>query len=180
MKNGEIEALSTRREVKGGLATPHAEYGWFLSWLGRMDEAAVHLARAEELNPISADVAMHVSMVLNFAGRTDDWIKKARRAIEIDSSYMFGYDRLHWAYDAQGRHAEALDAARRAAQLAGPRDLRRRAFLDYAYARAGRRAEALAILNDLTELSYHAYVPPSAIAVVYVGLDDRQSALAWL
>jgi Flp pilus assembly protein TadD len=77
-------------------------------------------------------------------------------------------------------HAEALEAARHAEQLGGPRDARRRAFLAYAYARAGQRDMAIAILNELLERSRHAYVPPSSIAVMYVGLADRKSALTWL
>ena len=35
----------------------------------------------------------------------------------MGASYMFGYDRLHWAYDAKGLHDDAL-AAPKAAELA--------------------------------------------------------------
>jgi tetratricopeptide (TPR) repeat protein len=52
--------------------------------------------------------------------------------------------------------------------------------LGYTLAVAGRRTEALAMLEGLRHLSTTRYVSPYSVALVYAGLDDRDQALAWL
>src|SRR5262245_39264364 len=52
--------------------------------------------------------------------------------------------------------------------------------LGYALGVAGRRGEALAMLEGLRQLSSTRYVSPYAVALVHVGLGDRDQALAWL
>jgi tetratricopeptide (TPR) repeat protein len=48
------------------------------------------------------------------------------------------------------------------------------------YALTGRRREALEILARLEKLSHERYVNPQSFAVVYLGLGDKDQALAWL
>jgi hypothetical protein len=45
---------------------------------------------------------------------------------------------------------------------------------------AGRRTEALAILDQLEELSHQRYVPASARAWCYLGVGDLKRVLEWL
>ena len=54
-----------------------------------------------------------------------------------------------------------------------PRALSR---LGYAYAVAGRRAEAQKVLDQLNELSKQKYVPQVQVALVYAGLGDKDHA----
>jgi tetratricopeptide (TPR) repeat protein len=54
------------------------------------------------------------------------------------------------------------------------------AWLGYAYARAGKRNEALQVLHQLETLSQQKYVAAHDIAAIYAGLGDRSKAIAWL
>jgi hypothetical protein len=54
------------------------------------------------------------------------------------------------------------------------------AFRGHALARLGRTAEARDILRTLESLSRERYVPPSMIALVQLGLGERDAALASL
>src|SRR5262249_55411964 len=54
------------------------------------------------------------------------------------------------------------------------------ARLGYAYGRAGRKAEALAIARELEELSKVRYGPAFDRCLVSLGLDDKDQALFWL
>jgi hypothetical protein len=45
---------------------------------------------------------------------------------------------------------------------------------------AGRRAEALKVLDQLSELSKQKYVRPVFMARIYVGLGDKDKAFEWL
>lgn len=156
------------------------DLGFLLSWLGRFDEALLHARRAQELDPYSPQASVRTALILSFARREDEAIAEARHAVSLDSNYMFAYDRLHWAYFGKGDHSRALVAAQHAARLSGPQDPRRKAFLAHAYAMAGEPDQARVILKELLELRSESYVPPTAIAMVYAGLGDKDNAFIWL
>ncbi len=155
----------------------HADYAWFLATLSRFDEALSHARRSELLAPRSPQAIQRTAMILSLAGRQNAAVEKAQQAIAADSTFMFAWDRLHWAYYSLNRPAEALRAAQRASELAGPADARRQGFLAHAYAHAGDTVKALAVLNELVALHRRVYVPPSAIAAVLVGLGDLDGAI---
>jgi hypothetical protein len=52
--------------------------------------------------------------------------------------------------------------------------------LGYELARAGRRAEALAVLHELESHLRKRYLAPEAFAFIEVGLGDSAAALDWL
>jgi pentatricopeptide repeat protein len=49
-----------------------------------------------------------------------------------------------------------------------------------AYAHAGRRAEALRLLDELKQRQQKSYVPSAAFVNAYLGLGDNEQTLAWL
>jgi serine/threonine-protein kinase len=51
--------------------------------------------------------------------------------------------------------------------------------LGYLLARAGRRAEAEAVLATLAASAAHEYVSPVAFATVHIGLGEHDQAFAW-
>ena len=54
------------------------------------------------------------------------------------------------------------------------------ANLAYAYAVSGRSNEAIKILNDLKNQSQNGFSNAPEIALVYVGLNQKDQAMAWL
>ena len=52
--------------------------------------------------------------------------------------------------------------------------------LGYAYAKSGRKDEARKLLAELKELSKRRYVASYWIAMIHVGLDEKDEAFAWL
>jgi len=76
-------------------------------------------------------------------------------------------------------HQEAITSLRAALRLVG-RDPEVEGELGHALGVAGRRAEALAMLEGLSQLSSTRYVSPYSVALIHVGLGDRDQALAWL
>jgi pentatricopeptide repeat protein len=49
-----------------------------------------------------------------------------------------------------------------------------------AYAHAGRRTEALRLLDELKRRQQKGYVPTAAFVNAYLGLGDKERAIAWL
>lgn len=173
------------RELRRGLelephsGAGHATYAFFLSWLGRQEEAIVEAHRADELEPLVPSVAQNVAVVLYDGRRFDEAVVQARRAIEMDSTFFVAYMRLGLAYAGQGKYPEAVAALERSVHLA-PGYVRQKGFLGYMYARAGRTADARKILNELLVVEQRTYVPPTSIAILYLGLDRREDAIRWL
>src|SRR5262249_27697570 len=53
-------------------------------------------------------------------------------------------------------------------------------WLGHAYAKAGRRADAARMLNELRAKASHEYVLPYSIAIIYIALGDHDEAFKWL
>src|SRR5690349_9598210 len=171
LATSEWDWSAAEREFKRGLelephsGASHALYAFFLSWLGRQEEAIVEAHRADELEPLVPSVAQNVAVVLYDARRFDEAVVQARRAIEIDSTFFVAYMRLGFAYAGQGKYSEAVAAFERSVHLA-PGYVRQKGFLGYMYARAGRTADARKILNELLVVEQRTYVPPTSIAIL--------------
>src|SRR5262249_39710302 len=54
------------------------------------------------------------------------------------------------------------------------------AHLAYAYALAGRSAEALEVLTELQEIGAEQYVSAYYFAIIYLGLNELDEAFKWL
>ena len=116
--------------------------------------------------------------ILLQAGRYDQSIEQTRRALELDPNFWWAYQNLGLIYERQRKYPEAISALEKARLSdVSPSSL---GYLGYVYAVAGRRAEAQRVLEELKELSKRRHVSAYNIACVYVGLDDKDSAFAWL
>jgi hypothetical protein len=55
-----------------------------------------------------------------------------------------------------------------------------RARLGLVYARMGKRADALKVIDELKELSKRSYVSAHSVSVIYGGLGEKDAAFTWL
>jgi Flp pilus assembly protein TadD len=76
-------------------------------------------------------------------------------------------------------HDKAIAEFQKAVDLSAG-DPVRKAVLGHAYAVAGKPDEARKIINELNDLSKRRYFPPYFVALIYVGLGDKDQACAWL
>lgn len=112
-------------------------------------------------------------MVLCLARRFDEARRAARTAIEIDSTYPPAYVYLSYACQGNGQFDEAIEAAEGASHLDNP-------FWKYAtpgwiYGLAGRRQDALRMLDLLEQTAKRTYVSPNLFAWIYGGLGDGEN-----
>ena len=56
----------------------------------------------------------------------------------------------------------------------------RHSLVAYIHARLGERSQALQMLDELKALSKQRSVSPSAFAIIYLGLGDKDQTFAWL
>lgn len=84
-----------------------------------------------------------------------------------------------WGGARKGMFAQAIGAFQKAVSLSGGAS-RMLAELGHAFAVSGQKAKALEIVRQLEMKSQRQYVSPYEVALVYVGLDEREQALVWL
>jgi TolB-like protein/Flp pilus assembly protein TadD len=178
--SGAERAFRAAIELAPGDAISHATYGFFLAWMGRHDEAVAHARRAEELSPGSAPARQNLAVILYLGRRYDEALAQAERAIELAPDFGFAYARVASIHEAKGRYDQAVRAWEDAVRLMGAGDVRMKALLGGAYALAGQREDAQRVLDELLGLARTSYVPPTAIARLYVGLGRIGEAVQWL
>jgi tetratricopeptide (TPR) repeat protein len=156
----------------------HGQYGDFLNDMGRRDEALQQKRRAYELNPLWVQTLVEIGWVYRDSRNYERALEYFDRAIERDPNYAFAYLDRGMVLALQGHLQEAVLDFKRAATLAhSPLMV---AWLGGAYARAGRRSDALKALSNLKELSSRRYVDPVAFVAIYAGLGDLDRAFQWM
>jgi tetratricopeptide (TPR) repeat protein len=157
----------------------HHRYSVFLAANGEHQRALVHMDRAIALEPLSAGHRVGRSVVLYWARQYRDAAAQAREAVQLAPNVSMTHHILGAVYLHMDRAAEGVRELRRAAELSGGStfDL---GFQGLAHGLAGDRESAHQILARLIERSQHEYVAPLSLALVHLGLGNRQVSLAWI
>jgi TolB-like protein/DNA-binding winged helix-turn-helix (wHTH) protein/Flp pilus assembly protein TadD len=154
-------------------------HGWHLAALGRHVEAVAEVEKAASLDPLSPSIGADLAEELLVAHRFDEAIKQSRKTMILDSFFAPAHYVLGQAFVQKHSYKEATAELQRAIELS-PGSTAFKANLAYAYAVSGMRDEAAKILNDLKNRSPQAFSNAPEIAMVYVGLDEKDQAMAWL
>ena len=140
-------------------AEVHRLYAWYLSAMCRHDEAISQAIRASELEPDSLAAAYSVAATNWWAHNYREVAAQVEKWKQIDPTFP-GAARLHGAVCLQaGLYEEAIRQFQREVDLCG-NDLHAfgLAHLGYAYGRAGKSAEARAVLNKLESAARQTYI----------------------
>jgi len=166
-------------ELNPNYATAH-------NWLGidllaptkRFDEAIAELRRAEELDPLSPMIGANLGVAILFTRRYDEAIAQYKRVLSLDPNFAFARFNLGGAFHSKGLYAEAINEYRKALELSD--DPFTKGFLALSLAKSGQLDEATRLLNQLKLESAQRYVPSYAIAIVFIGLNEKDEAIKWL
>lgn len=165
-------------ELSPNDATAHGGLAQWLLCQGRTEEALASARRAQELDPQEFE-GRQVGAILFYSHRFDEAIRELRTTLAIDpndplAAWYFGF-----ALTGAKQYDEAIAALQRAASLSD-RSSAVLGVLVHAYGEAGRRAEALQVLDELYERRKKGYVPPAAFLNAYLGLGDKEQAFIWM
>jgi adenylate cyclase len=177
-----IESESEFRQaiaLNPNYSTAHQYYSDYLKAMGRMDEALLEVRRALELDPLSLAINTGMGHVLYLSRRYDDSIAQYRKALEMDPNFAQAHLWFGRPYLEKGEFDEAIREVEIAVRLTGESTMSL-AVLAHAYASAGRKNAAKEILARLVRRGKSQYVPSYWIALIQVGLEDRNRAFTWL
>jgi TolB-like protein/Tfp pilus assembly protein PilF len=166
-------------ELSPSYATGHEWYGWHLASLGRNGEALVQVEKAENLDPLSLIISSDLAEELLVAHRYDEATKQTQKTINMDHFFAPAHYVMGETFVQKHRYDEAIAELQKATDLSDG-STAFNANLAYAYAVSGRRNEAVKILTDLKNQAKHGFSNAPEIALVYVGLDDKDQAMVWL
>jgi TolB-like protein/Flp pilus assembly protein TadD len=166
-------------ECNPGYATAHHAYSIYLRDVGRHDDAIAEAVLARSLDPISPIINANLGDTYFFARRYKEAIAQHRETLAMAPDFGPSHLYLGSALERTGRFQEALVEIERARSLVGDS-----AYglgpLGFTAARAGEPDRARAALRTLRALHGAGRAPAADIALVEVGLGDREAAIQWL
>jgi serine/threonine-protein kinase len=173
-----------RLDSRSGLA--HERYARFLGAARRFDEHLAYMRKALDLrrrqagHPLEIAVREHTALAAAYfsARRYEDALEQAQAALQLEPGSWAALAVAGRTYIELGRYYEAIAAL----DQAWPRSqqLPALARLGYAYGRAGRQDDARRVLAELKARADTSYLPKDQIALVQLGLGDRDGAIASL
>ncbi len=153
-------------------------YAESLTRMHRFDEAVAASAQVISLAPVTAGSFNVRAMIFFHARRFQEAIQASEQALDMDPSFA---NALWWqgmSHAGLGDFPRSIACLTRALAMSDGSLFR--ALLGFVYGRAGERAKALVMLDQVTAISKLRYVTPVDFAIIHSGLGDANSAFAWL
>jgi eukaryotic-like serine/threonine-protein kinase len=160
-------------ELNPSYALAHRNYGLYLDSMGRFEEARVEHNRARELEPLNMNINTSMGLHYYFARQYEQAAKHLITILEMDPNYAYAHHILGRVYFEKPTLGDAIAELQRAVALQGNNPIYI-TYLGLAYARVGKRSEALKTMNDLQELSKSRYVSPVSKALLLAKMEGKK------
>jgi pentatricopeptide repeat protein len=158
-----------------------AAHNGLAHWLlcqGRTEEALSWARRARELDPLG-DSSTEIGWILFQSHRYEEALHEYRSVLAVQPDSIDTRWKLGFVLIANGQPKQAIPELEKVVSDSH-RSPGAIAVLIGAYAHAGRRADALRLLEEMKKRRETTYVPSGAFVNAYLGLDDKELAFASL
>ena len=173
------DQIATDLELLEG-AGPRILYANYLTAMGRFEESIAFGKETLRIDPLSPAAYNELGWALEYAGRDEEALEQYRKGLELDPDFP----QSHWvlaSFDLKkGRMEKAVAECEKTIRALARRPPSWLGEGGYLCGMAGRRAEALRILNELKKRAEKEYVPASALAEIYLGLGKTEQTLQLL
>jgi serine/threonine-protein kinase len=166
-------------ELRPDYATAHQYYAYYLTAMGDMSQAIAERKRALSIEPKSPLLNTALGEAFYEARQFSDSIGPNQQALSIDPHYADAIINIGRAFEQMRMYPQAQHAYQSILAFA-PHEPALLALLGHLYAVTGQQAAAREIVSQLQETSGSRYVPSLYVALIYIGLGDRDQAFAWL
>jgi DNA-binding winged helix-turn-helix (wHTH) protein/TolB-like protein/Tfp pilus assembly protein PilF len=175
---------TAERELKRAIeldpryATAHMWYALYLQGMNKLPESEQEMELAAKLDPLSVTINNALADYYFQHRQYDRALEQYRKTLELDPSFPSATGMIGRIYEQKGMYKEALAQYEKVAVLTDNKN--RMAVAGYTYAISGRKDEARKVLDELLKRSQQTYMPPYSIAVIYLGLGEKDNAFVWL
>jgi eukaryotic-like serine/threonine-protein kinase len=166
-------------DLTPGYPYAHQWYAEGLYATGRYEESIQENRKAVALEPFTPILQVNLGLSLMFANHLAESEQQFRKTLDMDPNYPIAHYGYAHVLIVQKRFAEAVTEMEKTSQSM-PESSYYRGYLGYAYAKAGKTAEARKILGELIEEAKTRYVSWLGIANIYAGLGEKDHAFAAL
>jgi eukaryotic-like serine/threonine-protein kinase len=167
-------------ELNPNVADIHYRYGLiYLIPVGRTGEAIREIKRALELEPLSIAMNANLAGAYMYARQNDLALEQARKTFDLEPSHITARVWLANVYESLGMYNEAIALSEESLKD-HMSDQYFLLYSGYAYAKTGRREKAEDAIRKLRDLEKTEPVDSYDFAVLYVGLGDKDKAIAEL
>ena len=154
-------------------------YAECLMTIGRQAEAIAGMKKSQELDPLSLIIGAGIGWAHYMARQYDAAIEQLHRTIELDPNYPVTYWILGLILRKLGRYDQAIAEGEKSVKFSGGSPMLT-AALAQTLATAGRKKEAIQLLDELTQLAKQKYVAPCFFAGIHLGLGESDRAIECL
>lgn len=165
-------------ELNPSYASAHDFFSFALAQQGRLVEASAENVLAVQLDPLSPEILAMSAWALAWQEKYDAAKQMTRKALDLDPSNVFAQFMMGWTDVQAGNISDAIPELQRALAMKGPPYAA--SYLGYVYAASGDRTHAIAEIEELKKRAVHGYVDPYHLAIIHLGLGDRERALTGL
>jgi len=166
-------------DLNPSYAQAYCWYGKVLQAQGRTQEAIAATELAQDLDPTSAPIGMHLGRAYFYAGQPEKAIELFQHVLRMQPDHFVAHGRLGLAFIQMDQVRPGL-AHLQYAFDASSGDLSTTAMLAYAHARAGERDQANALLSQLDSSEQRQILPAVDVAAAFVALGDHDRAMQHL
>lgn len=178
----EWDFAGAEREFKKADELVPNSYSWgyaqFLSTIGKHDEALRKMEIAQDLDPLTLPLKISLAWTYVFARQYDQAIAQFRGILELNPNQFDAHSGLGMAYMLKGMNEEGIAELQKVLDFSG--GMHGRKDLAWAYAMAGRRSDAIKILDDLKDPSKQKSGSHLNLAIIYGALGEKELGLAQL
>ena len=166
-------------ELNPNYTPAHNWYAFCFAATGSLDKAIRENKRALELDPLSITANVTLGTLLLRANQLEQARASFSKALEMDPNLVKTHSVFGQTYILEARYDEGLAEHEKAVALSKrhPWNL---SGLGWAYARAGKKKEALELISELEARKKTEYIRPYYLAKIYAGMDDKDQAFRWL
>jgi TolB-like protein/DNA-binding winged helix-turn-helix (wHTH) protein/Tfp pilus assembly protein PilF len=164
-------------ELDDSYAPGHHWYALLLAALGRRDASLAQIRQAQQLDPLSLIVTTAAAYVSYFARDYGTADKLCENALGRDPNFMVAHTVLGLTREQEGEPEAAIAEFQKALELSGTRPAVYLDYLGHAYAVAGKRAEAEAVLSQIDQQVKPGGVSPVYRAATLAALGRKDQAL---
>ena len=165
-------------EINPNYPTAHQWYGNYLDTLGRFEEALREKRRALELDPLSLSIHVSIGTTYWMMEKAPEALGKIYDALEMDKRFLPAVLQLGVVNELSGNLSQSIDNIELALEMDDSPTIQ--AYLGRAYALAGLRDKAEAIINSLQAQSARRYVSAYVLALITEALASADDTFAWL
>jgi serine/threonine protein kinase/tetratricopeptide (TPR) repeat protein len=176
-------------ELNPKYPTAHQWYASYLMQMGKFDPAKKEIEQAHQLDPLSPIINSNLGHYAYYEHRYDYAIENCNKTLEMVPDFWVAHHYRGLANTMKGMYEPAIAEFRDLIGSPGEGPLKQgtvekdpevAASLAFAYASAGKRKEAEAILERFKTLQQQRYVSPLYFAIAYSGLNDQDQAMEYL